>query len=326
MEVICKCRDNCIKSKSEVLKNSKNFYNPCDNCKEFKLKKSSPLTQQININVLDSDFGRCICGKRHLDVVMAHVLKIMIEEGIKDADSPLRNVCSPLITPAYPLNCVPYLRENSLAILAEDINKECAQRIVKEIPEVKGVLKGKLRDTVGVKDSRSEPNTYELLCGCDLRCDIVNTPWGPLCLYKYQGQIHIELPKPSSPKIMILKKVLSKYDKPSILDCTCGPGTLGIAALLSGASWVVFNDLWFPACQNTLMNLEINGFPVSDQEKNKGLIATGDKFKVYCLDIKDLNESLDEKFDVCLIDVFPGVKTNEFTEAVRDICKEVIII
>ena len=333
MEVICRCGDNCIKSKSEVLKNLKDYYAPCDSCIEFKLKKFSPLRQQININALNADFGKCsTCGKRHLDVVMAHILKIMIEEGIKDRDSLLRNVCSPLITPAFPLDSAPYLPENSLVILANDINTECAQRIVNEIPEVKGVLKGNLSDTVGVKDSETNPTTYELMGGCDLRCDIVNTPWGPLSMYKYQGQIHIELPKPLSPKIKLLKKVLSKYNDLSVLDCTCGPGTLGIASLLSGARFVVFNDLWFPACQTTMMNLEMNGFSisnqrdVSNQKENKGLIATGDKFEVYCLDIKELDQGLDEKFDVCLVDVFPGVETRDFTESVQNICKEIIII
>ena len=45
-------------------------------------------------------------------------------------------------------------------------------------------------------------------------------------------------------KIENLIKVLEKYDKPTVLDCTCGPGTLGIAALKAGAGKVIFNDLW----------------------------------------------------------------------------------
>lgn len=326
MEVFCKCGNDCIKSKSEVLKDFKTIFRTCDRCEDVKLKKFKPLTEQIDVKLLDSNFKRCTCGRRHLDVVMAHILKIMMEEGIKTSDSTLRNVCVPLITPAYPLDTVPHLPDNSLVILSEDVDAGCAKRIVKEVPEVKGVLNGSLSDTVGVKDSGSNPSTYELLYGCDLRCDIVNTPWGVLCLYKYQGEIHIEVPKPSSPKIRELKKVLSKFDSPSVLDCTCGPGTLGLAALLAGAPLVVFNDVWYPACQMTILNLEINGFPVTTTGKDEGLIATGENFKVYCSDVKDLKDVLSEKFDACLVDVFPGVDDAVFKESVEGICIEVVVI
>lgn len=326
MEVTCRCGSNCIKSRSDVLKNFKGLYNPCNNCEEFKLKKFSPLTKQMDVNLLDTNFKRCTCGRRYLDVVMAHILKVMMDEGVKDADSTLRNVCVPLITPAYPLDNIPHLLDNSLVILAKDMDRRCAKRILAEIPEVKGVLKGDLKDTVGVKDSESSPITYELLGGCDLRCDLVNTPWGVLCLYKYQGQIHIEVPKPLSPKVKELKKILSKYDPTKVLDCTCGPGTLGLAALSAGARRVVFNDIWYPACQMTEMNLEINGFPVTIKGDGEGLIAVGDNFEVYCSDVKDLKHVLSEKFDVCLVDVFPGVDTNDFRKSLEGICREVVII
>jgi hypothetical protein len=326
MELLCKCGNNCFKAKQDTLKDFKNFFNPCPHCEYVKLKKFSPLSDQLDINLIDAEFKRCICGKRHLDVVMAHILKIMIKQGIKDQDSTLRNVCVPLITPAYPTDTVPYLFENSLVILADVMDKKCAKRIVDEIPEVKGVLKGDLKDTVGVKDSNTQPSTYKLMAGCDLRCDIIYTPWDDLCIYKYQGQIHIEVPRPLPPKIMALQKSLKKYDSPTVLDCTCGPGTLGIAALQSGARQVVFNDLWYPACQATAMNLEVNGFKVSCTGSSTGLIASGDGFKLYCLDVKDLAEELKDKFDLCLIDVFPGVDTRKFTESVKNICREVVII
>jgi len=326
MDVICKCGKNCIKSKSQTLKDFKTLFKACDGCEDIKIKKFSPLSRQIDVDLIDADFKRCSCGKRHLDVLMSHILKIMIEEGVKNKKTSLRNVCVPLITPAYPLDSVPYLFENSLVILSEEMDEKCAQRIVREVPEVKGVLKGNLKDTVGIKDAETGPNTYELMAGCDLRCDIIYTPWDILCINKYQGQIHIELPQPLPPKIKSLKRILDKYDRPSVLDCTCGPGTLGIAALLSGASRVVFNDLWYPACQATAMNLEINGFPVNYTGDIGGLIASGDNFKVYCKDIKDLIPVLKDKFDLCLIDMFPGVETQAYVEAVNYICKDVVII
>ncbi|WP_243684195.1 hypothetical protein [Methanosarcina barkeri] len=55
--------------------------------KQKKIKKFSPLAEQINLDEIDNDFGSCKCGKRHLDIVMSHVLKIMINEGIKDKKS-----------------------------------------------------------------------------------------------------------------------------------------------------------------------------------------------------------------------------------------------
>ncbi len=325
MELICKCGNNCLKSASSIFNIINDFYTPCGSCKDFKLKKFSPLNGQMDLENLNADFGRCDCGKRHLDVVMAHILKLMMEEDIKSEESTLRNVCVPLITPAYPTNSVPHLPENSMVILSGEVDNKCAQRIIKEIPEIKGVLKGNLTDTVGIKASKSTPTTYELLAGCDLRCDIINTPWETICIYKYQRQIHIEFPQPLSPKIKTLNKGLSKYDNPKVLDCTCGPGTLGIAALIAGASYVVFNDLWHPACKTTAMNLEVNGFPVEYSDES-ALVACGENFKIYNLDIKELGQVLDEKFDVCLIDVFPGVEMEEFVDAARDLCQEVVII
>ncbi|MGO9387115.1 MAG: methyltransferase, partial [Methanobacterium sp.] len=75
------------------------MYSSCDKCLEFKLKKFSPLNSQLNLNSLDGSFVKCLnCGKRHLDIVMAHILKIMVDYGLKDKESNLRDVCVPLIT------------------------------------------------------------------------------------------------------------------------------------------------------------------------------------------------------------------------------------
>jgi len=326
METQCRCGNVCIQPVSTVLKDIESFYRPCTRCKTWNLKKFSPLARQINIDEIDTTFGPCDCGKRHLDIVIAHVLKIMIDEGIKDEKSTLRDTCVPLITPAYPLNSAPYLPGNSLVILSDKINKKCAQRIVNEVGEVKGVLKGDLRETAGIKDSNFSPNAHELLAGCDMRCDIVQTPYGTLCIHKDQGKIHIEFPKVKSPKIEILQKVLEKYDAPSVLDCTCGPGTLGIACLKAGARKVVFNDIWFPAVTMTAINLETNGFPVERWNPEENVTAEGKNFKVYSLDIRQLENVLNEKFDICIIDTFPGVDTAEFIEAAGRLGKEVVVI
>ncbi len=326
MEIRCRCGDTCIRPISEVLKDIELFYNPCNDCKTEKIKKFSPLAEQINLDEIDNNFGSCKCGKRQLDIVMSHVLKIMIDEGIKDKKANLRNACVPLVTPGYPINSVPYLSEDSLVILSNEVDNRCAEKIVKEVGEVKGVLKGDIKKTVGIKDSDSNPHVYELLAGCDLRCDIIQTPYGTLGIYKYQHEIHIEFPRVESPKIEILKEALRDYDMPTVLDCTCGPGALGIACLKAGSRKVVFNDIWNPAIETTLINLESNGFPVKLSGSEEELIASGDKFEVYSMDIRELVNCLDEKFDICIIDTFPGVDTTEFVAAAGKLGKKVVVI
>jgi len=143
---------------------------------------------------------------------------------------------------------------------------------------------------------------------------------------KDQGKIHIEFPQVKSPKIEILQKVLEKYDAPSVLDCTCGPGTLGITCLKADAREVVFNDIWFPAVVMTAVNLETNGFPVEKWNPDEEVIAEGEKFKVLSLDIRRLANILDEKFDICIIDAFPGIDTTDFVEAAGRLGKEVVVI
>lgn len=326
MNIKCSCGIHFLKSCEEVLKSLEDHYLPCKSCENTDLKKFRPLIEQVELKNIDAPWKRCKCGRRHLDYVMAHILAIMMEEGQRNRNSTLRQVGTPLITPGYPLKGPPYLEKDSMILLTDDIDENCSLRIYKDVPEVKGVLKGDLKVTVGVRDSGSSPHTYQLLAGCDLRCDILKTTCGPICIYKNQSQIHLEFPKPSNPKIIALHQILSKYQNPSVLDCTCGPGTLGIAALKSGASKVVFNDIWYPAARMTTINLEVNGFPVNINEKKQGLLAEGENSQVYCVDIRDLKYVLDGRFDIAVIDPFPGVNFKEFSQAVGEICQEVIII
>lgn len=326
MDLRCSCGKHSIKSSEEVLKSLDNQNLPCQDCSMDDLKKFRPLREQVDLKDIDHQWKLCKCGRRHLDHVMAHVLKIMMEEGQRNSNSTLRHAGTPLITPGYPLKGPPYLEKDSMVLLTDEVEQKCALRIFEEVPEVRGVLKGDLKVTVGVKDSKISPHTYQLLAGCDLRCDVLETPSGPICVYKHQGQIHVEFPRPANPKINALFQVLNKYQKPSVLDCTCGPGTLGIAALKSGARKVVFNDIWYPAACITAVNLEVNGFPVNINQKREGLIAEGENIQVYCTDLRDLKSFLDEKFDIGVIDPFPGVDFTEFSQAMSEICQEVIII
>ena len=54
----------------------------CEKCRDVQIKKFSPLKDLIDFETLDGEYMRCECGKRPLDIVMSHILKIMIEEGI----------------------------------------------------------------------------------------------------------------------------------------------------------------------------------------------------------------------------------------------------
>ncbi len=326
MEIECICGLGCVEDAMYTLKDIEQFYSPCDKCKDPKLKKFKPLKDQMSLGELNANFGSCKCGKRHLDLVMAHILKIMIEESVRNEDATLRNTCTPLITPAYPTRSAPYLPKNSMVILADGITLRCAERIVDEIPEVKGVLNGDIHQTVGLKDFNSSPHVYKLLAGCDMRCDVVLTSYGALCIYRNQAEIHLEFSKPTSPKVEVLRNFIDKYKNPTILDCTCGPGTLGITCLKAGAKMVVFNDLWYPAAKMALLNLEVNGFKTNFLDNKKGLIGSGKNFEVYCEDVRNLKQILNQKFDICIIDTFPGVDTTEFINSVKKLCKEVLVI
>lgn len=322
----CECGSGCIKNSTKILECIEELYLPCEDCVDPQLKKFKALEDQLDLRLINANFKRCKCKKRHLDAIMAHTLKIMIEEGVRGERSTLRNACTPLITPGYPTISAPYLSDDSLVILADDITGTCASRIVNEIPEIKGVIKGDINQSVGIKDSNSVSNVYKLLAGCDMRCDVVQSPYGPLCIFRKQAEIHVEFSKPRSPKMEVLKKFIAKYDAPKVLDCTCGPGTLGIACLKSGARRVVFNDLWYPAVRMTLINLEVNGYEPEYFNSKEGLIGTGSNFDVYCKDVADLKKNLNEKFDICLVDTFPGVDTTYFVDSVKDLCNEVVII
>jgi hypothetical protein len=58
----------------------------------------------------------------------------------------------------------------------------------------------------------------------------------------------------------------------------------------------------------------------------KGLIATGNNFEVYCLDIKELPTVFNNQFNICLVDTFPKIDPKKFVESVEDICEEVLIL
>lgn len=289
-------------------------YEPCNQCDKKTLKKAIPIKRQLDITKVDQNFKRCpICNKRHIDYVMAHVLKIMIENEYLSSNSSIRKVGTPLITPAIFLKSSPYLPANSLVLIIKDIDENTATAIYESVPEIKGIIKGDINKTVGQVTDKSMIHNYELLAGCDVRCDIQQTPTGNICLLKPQSKIHIEYPKEQSPKIMDVDTILDKYDKPTVLDALCGAGTLGIYALTKNAQKVHFNDVYDVAVDTTHTNLKLNNIPSS-------------RYTISNENINQLVDTIDEKFDVGLIDAFPNVDIQEFKSSLKKVCKDVYVI
>lgn len=292
----------------------KQIYHPCNECTTKKLKKSLPLTRQVKPEKITHEYGLCPnCKKRNIDYVMAHILKILMDNNLQNDSASIRKTGTPLITPGLYLEKQPYLSEDTLIILIDNIDKKTAQIILDEVPEVKGVLKGNINNTVGQITEKDEAYNYELMAGCDIRCDVQDSDAGAIIIYKQQSKIHIEYPKIQSPKILEVKEALEKYDNPRVIDAMCGPGTLGIYALKKNAEQVIFNDIYKDAIDNLKLNLEVN-------QINPG------KYEIYNKSLEDLAESLDTRYDIGLIDAFPNVDTTDYEDKLKEICEDVIII
>lgn len=345
--------------------------NECLNCKKerfIEIKKFKPLNEQLDLESLDDNFGRCSCGKRHIDLVMAQILKIMKEENIDLRRFILRNGPTPLLTPMFSNEKEPFIGKNSLIVIHPKFTKDIAKRIMNEVSEVKGVIKGDPKDTVGLMETESEAISYELLAGSDIRCDIVQSPVGEIVINKIQHLSYLEFPPSMENKIKrlweyIQTKQLSKEEiaNLTVLDGTCGNGTLGIFLLKLGVKKVIFNDIWRPSTIMTSVNLNSNGFPTDKEMKhlkdsyniangNNISISNGNNFEVYNLPFEELDEifykktrnknyninnindndydniNRKETLDICILDCFPGVNTNNLEKIAKSLAKDVMVI
>ncbi len=303
----------------------------CSGCTpEPNLDKGSSLKD------LPSKITRCnSCGKAPLDAVMLDALHTLKDEGLRDEKDTLKSVGSPLISIGYPLAYPPRLGPGTLVIIGEKLNKDAAENIVRSIPEIKGVILSK--GVAGVFDSKKKPVENELLAGCDMRADVIQSIFGELVIYKSQAKVHIEFPRQSAPKMKIIEGLpIAGKD---IVDGLCGPGSLGLMCILAGAKRVVLNDIWLPAVENTMLNLEVNRgllgideieYPEisSDALGKKPVLAcraTGAcEIEVYHGDLSRLFSRV-EPADLCLIDHFPGARITELQAGCR-CCKETVII
>jgi len=327
------CGKDCVLPAEDVLADIDSKYMACPNCApEPELDKAKPLRH------LPEGVERCpSCGRAPLDAVMLDALRILQEFGLRDEEDTLRGVGSPLIAFGYPLAFSPRLGPRSLIIVGERLGRDAAEAMMKRIPEIKGVILS--RGVPGVQGSLASPGENELLAGCDLRADIVQSLFGELVIYKSQSKIHIEFPRQSAPKMKILEQLYFQGKIRDVVDGLSGPGTLGLMCVLAGAERVVLNDAWLPAVQNVLLNLKANqrllGWDEIEYPEGPAGIVGREPVLVCrtrgACEVEVYHGDLARLFlrarpaGLCLIDPFPGSNTKELEKACRS-CNEIVIV
>jgi hypothetical protein len=323
--------EDCIRPAEDVLAASAVMYAPCGSCAtEPPLDKLMPFSG-LGIEP-GRDAGRCrSCGKRHLDTVMAHVLGILVRHGLKSDMTPLKDSGTPLIVYGVGLAEPPRLGSRDLVVLLDEVNREAAAAILAEVPEVKGVLRrtGGPKKSVGLRDTREKPHVYELLAGCDMRADVVSSLLGDMVFYRSQSLMHVEFWRSGSVKVQLLENLFLEgaLEGKVVVDGFASAGTLGLLAAGAGARKVVLNDAWLPAIRNILVNIEANraslgaelelvtppdGLPRVSARPTLVARASGRaEIEVYHADFRALRDVVGP-CDVCIIDTFPGVKSDEF--------------
>jgi hypothetical protein len=246
------CHMDCVRSAKDILAALPSLFRPCADCSARILDKRIPLPK------LEFDLP-CSCGKRFIDNVFAQIYVIMVEEGNMKPTEPLIAVGSPLIHPGFPMEHPPFLAEKSLVLLTSKATKKTAERLMKEVPELRGVVKtGNFVPGISSADLSSLPKVYDLLAGCDVRADIFLLRTGPLVMYKQQSLVHIEFSRGSAPKILSLKQHLGMPPAKMFIDACSGVGTLGLTAASIGVPHVIMNDAWYASAFWSAFNIEVN--------------------------------------------------------------------
>ncbi len=332
------CNGDCILPARKVLDDIFGMYMACGSCPpDPEFIKNLPISDKIH-----GQSGLCPkCKKRHLDLVMGNVLTILKEKGLFPHDALLREVGTPLISFGYQIPYPPRLSGKSIVLIMDSITKDIAEEIVEKVPEIKGVIKriGLQSQSIGILDIDSSPHIYELLSGCDMRCDVVLSLFGELCIYKNQSRIHIEF---NNTKIKKMEELYLKgeLEDATVVDGFCGPGTLGLLGVLGGARKVILNDAWLPALRNAILNIKVNSsllglrvvFENPDYNKLIGnepvLLARAQgksEVMVYHGDIRKLDMAVKES-NICLIDTFPSMNPACFMAVCKDLAKKIVII
>ena len=287
--------------------------NECENCQDIQIKKFSPLKDLIDFNELDGQYMKCECGKRPLDIVMSHILKIMIESEIVGEKATLRRNSPVPLSEFYFSSLNPqFIAEKTLILLHPDFTAEAASRLINEVPEVKCVLRGSPQIPTGQFDRNSEINHFEILEGDDTQINVMRTLLKEkIVIVKNQSKHHIEVAMTTEDKLVRLHNYLNNnnVNKGVAIDAMCGLGALGIYLLKFGFEKVIFNDINPEMIEALKYNLEINDID--------------DGFEIYNEAFEDLDV---DNVDLCVIDAYPGVDISEITEKAEKIADNVVII
>ena len=299
MRVKCDCGENCITT-FENLDEKIEKLNECNDCKDVQVKKFSPLKDLIDLDIVDGNYKKCTCGKRPLDITMSHILKIMIEEKIVPENATLRRNSPVPLSDFYYSSLNPqFINENTLILLHPDFTDKVALRLIYEVPEVKGVLKGSPADTVGQLNKNTPINHFELLAGCDLQTNVMRTLINEkIIINKNQSKHHIEVATTTEGKLIKLHNYLNnnEIEKGIAIDAMCGSGAIGIYLLKYGFEKVIFNDIYPQADEN----YEIHNEAFEDLET--------------------------PRVDLCVIDAFPNDDASEIIKKAEKIADNVLII
>lgn len=246
------CGKDCVQRAQDIIETLETIFAPCGECRGKILDKATP-PPDLTIT------PPCPCGRRFLDDVFLHLYSIMLEERVLSREDPLKSVGMPLVHPGFAMEEAPYLPKNSLLLLSQVVDGPVAQRLYREVPEVRGVVKcGRFVPGAVDVDLSVPPRVYELLAGCDVRADVFYTQHSPVVVYKQQSLIHIEFPRGYDPKIVNVGARLRHSLPRAFIDASCGVGTLGIIAAQYGVPHVIMNDAWYAAAFWAAFNLSVN--------------------------------------------------------------------
>ena len=267
----------------------------------------------IDFSTLDGECMKCECGKRPLDIVMSHILKIMIESGIVREKATLRrNSPVPLSNFYYSSLNPQFIGEKTLILLHPDFTKEVAAKLIEEVPEVECVLKGSPQSIVGQADKDSPINHFEILEGDDTQTNVMRTLLKEkVVLVKNQSKHHIEVATTTEEKLVRLHNYLNNNNikKGTAIDGMCGLGALGIYLLKYGFEKVLFND--------------INPEMIDALENNLKINDITEGYEIFNLPFEEFES---DHVDLCVIDAFPGMDIEEIKEKAEKMADNVVII
>lgn len=243
------CGGDCVRDAGEIVGMIPGVFSPCGKCRAAPLDKAAPLPRDYEPS------PPCSCGRRFIDEVFAAIYLILQEEGAITGNEPLKATGIPVVHPGFALVAPPFLPERSLVILSPHPDRQAAERIVREVPEVRGVVRtGPAVPGLG----QEGPAAHELLAGCDVQANLFATSTGGIVVYKELSRTHIEFPRPINPKIRKVEREIRRHTPRTFIDACCGAGTLGLAAALAGVPEVIFCDAHGPAAFWTAVNIGAN--------------------------------------------------------------------